>query len=77
MFDGEWKRCQSDTTEQLAKVLGIVTKSGVANDIMFEMLDSYVKADLTTNIDEDVRVFDLGPLHKNNVYSGWSSKDQP
>merc|ERR1712227_1065378 len=53
MFDGEWKRCQSDSTEQLAKVLGIVTKSGVANEIMLEMLNGYISAELTTNIDEN------------------------
>ena len=54
MFDGEWKRCQSDSSEQLAKVLGIMTKSGVANDVMLGMLNNYVAADLTTNIDEGV-----------------------
>jgi len=52
MFDGEWKRCQSDSSEQLAKVLGIMTASGVANEVMLGMLNSYVAADLTTNIDE-------------------------
>ena len=54
MFDGEWKRIQSDSTEQLAKVLGVVTPSGVTNEIMLEMLSNYINADLTTHIDERV-----------------------
>ena len=54
MFDGEWKRVQSDSTEQLAKVLGVVTPSGVANEIMLAMLSNYINADLTTHIDERV-----------------------
>ena len=38
------------------EVLGIVTKSGVANEIMLEMLNGYINAELTTNIDESVSV---------------------
>ena len=33
-----------------------MTKSGVANEIMLEMLNGYINAELTTNIDESVSV---------------------
>ena len=48
------KPSRETTSEQLAKVMGVATKSEVTNQVMFDIINSYQKAMLTTNIDEDV-----------------------
>jgi len=73
MFNGEWRRSQSDSPEQLAKVLGIHTGSEVADNVLFDIIKSHLSAVLTTCIDE---TDDEVKIYRRFFFEDESAEDQ-
>ena len=53
MFNGRWNRIQTDTVNQLEKVLGLSGYSSVVRTSLRESIEEQLKAELTTTIHQD------------------------
>ena len=53
MFNGRWNRVQTDTVNQLEKVLGLSGFSSVVRSSLRESIEEQLKAKLTTTIHQD------------------------